>query len=486
MFEISDFLFDPQAPMLFNSALFFALFIGFLAIYALIYQRRVLVFAWVLGFSWYFYYKSSGVFLSLFLMTLLKDYALALWIDQLKTRAARLSVLWFSILSSLGVLFYFKYTNFFLMNLGELISQRFDPLELVLPIGISFYTFQSISYISDVYLRKVPVSRNLAHYAFYMSFFPHMVAGPIVKANHFLPQLRAKFTIRHEWVWMGFLMIVSGLFKKAVVADYIAQYNDLVFADPSKYTAWECLLAIYGYALQIYCDFSGYSDMAIGIAWVLGFDLGINFLHPYRALNLTDFWRRWHISLSSWLREYLYIPLGGNRCGKVRTYLHLFVTMLLGGLWHGASWNFILWGAAHGGGLAVHKFFDSMSISKTLRKVPGWSVFAWILTFHFVVLLWVYFRAGSFESANLLLSQLWNTSWDVAYLMQFAEIRYMWIALFVLGLAPHFLSDDLRSAFQRLFIDGPWIWKFAVFLIVVQLVLQFRNENVQPFIYFQF
>lgn len=486
MFELRDFLFDPSSPMLFNSALFFALFVIFGAVYALVFERRALVFAWVLGFSWFFYYKSSGIYLGLFLLTLLKDYLLALWVHRLQSRPARLGVLWFSIISSLGVLFYFKYTNFILLNIAQLITAKFDPLELILPIGISFYTFQSISYISDVYLGRVAVARNLAHYAFYMSFFPHMVAGPIVKANHFLPQLRAKFQIRYDWVWSGFLLILCGLFKKAVVADYVAQYPDLVFADPSKYSAWECTMAIYGYALQIYCDFSGYSDMAIGIARVLGFDLGRNFDHPYKALNLTDFWRRWHISLSSWLREYLYIPLGGNRRGKFRTYVHLFVTMLLGGLWHGASWNFILWGAAHGGGLAVHKFFDGTPLATWLRQFNWWKYVAWALTFHFVILMWVYFRAPSFEHANLLLSQLWSRSWDLAYLWQFAEIREVWVLLFVLGFWPHFWSDEFRGAADRLFVDMPWVLKWLAFMLVVQLVLQLRNENVQPFIYFQF
>lgn len=486
MFELSDFFYNPSAPMLFNSALFFALFVVFGAVYALIFERRALVFTWVLGFSWYFYYKSSGLFLGLFLLTLVKDYVLALYLARLQSRRARLSLLWLSILSSLGVLFYFKYTNFLILNFAQLMGQKFDPLELVLPIGISFYTFQSISYLSDVYLGRVEVSRNLAHYAFYMSFFPHMVAGPIVKANHFLPQLRAKFQIRPDWVWSGFWLILCGLFKKAVVADYIAQYPDLVFADPSHYTAWECLLAIYGYALQIYCDFSGYSDMAIGIARVLGFDLGRNFEHPYRALNLTDFWRRWHISLSSWLREYLYIPLGGNRKGKLRTYVHLFVTMLLGGLWHGASWNFVLWGGAHGLGLAVHKLFDGSSIAPTVRRIPYWNFWAWLLNFHVVVFLWVFFRAASWDQALQLLGQLFDSSWSLAYLIQLIQVREMWLALLLLGFAPHFMPAAWKERGEKLFVQGPWLFKWLAFMIVVQLVLQFRDENVQPFIYFQF
>ena len=249
-------------------------------------------------------------------------------------------------------------------------------------------------------------TENWLEYAFFLSFFPALVAGPIVRADYFIPQIKENHRATKDEVWMGMWLIILGVIKKALLADYISQYNDLVFQMPGSYTGFESLMAVIGYTMQIYCDFSGYSDMAMGIALIMGYKLCANFDFPYKSTNLTEFWRRWHISLSSWLRDYVYIPLGGNRKGTFRTYLNNFLTMLIGGLWHGASWKFVFWGGMHGLGLAVHKLFKPL-----LDKVPNnWAVksVSWLLTMLCVAFLWVFFRADSWADAWLIVKNIFT------------------------------------------------------------------------------
>lgn len=250
-----------------------------------------------------------------------------------------------SLLINLGLLCYFKYTNFLCGFFASLTGGTFTAMDIFLPVGISFFTFQSLSYTIDVYRKEITPLTNLLDYAFYVSFFPQLVAGPIVRARDFIPQIRCPLFVSKEMFGKGIFLIVSGLFKKAVISDYISiNFVERIFDNPTLYSGVENLMGVYGYALQIYCDFSGYSDMAIGIALLLGFHFNMNFDSPYKSASITEFWRRWHISLSSWLRDYLYISLGGNRKGKIRQYANLIITMFLGGLWHGASWNFVFGG----------------------------------------------------------------------------------------------------------------------------------------------
>ena len=330
--------YDPTAPMIFSSGLFWVLFILFIPVYAMLKRSRWQMIVFVVLFSLYFYYKSSGLFFLMLLGTSLVDWLVSRWMAKLRGQRARLALMWTSIVLSLSILGYFKYANFFLWNWNAMVGANFQPLDIILPVGISFYTFQSISYVVDVYKRKIGPTRTWLEYLFFLSFFPALVAGPIVRADYFLPQLEKNKSATTAEIWGGLWLIIIGIFKKAIVADYISQYNDLIFNDPSLYTGVQTLMGVLGYTMQIYCDFSGYSDMAIGIALIMGFKLGLNFDSPYQSRNLTEFWRRWHISLSSWLRDYLYIPLGGNRKGTFRTYLNNFLTMLIGGLWHGAAW----------------------------------------------------------------------------------------------------------------------------------------------------
>src|SRR5579859_2444898 len=350
-------------PLLFNSGLFLFLFTGFYGIYILLAKtdRPKLIF--VVLFSLYFYYKSSGFYFLLLVASIFVDFFLARWIGRARKYWKRLSLLVISLSSNLGMLAYYKYGNLIHEMFSAMAGIEFVPLDIFLPVGISFFTFQSLSYTIDVYRRKLQPLGNFLDYAFFVSFFPQLVAGPIIRAADFLPQIHRPAFVSREMFGRAVFLICSGLFKKAVISDYISlNFVDRVFEAPALYTGLENLFGVYGYALQIYCDFSGYSDMAIGIALLLGFRFKENFDSPYQSRNITEFWRRWHISLSTWLKDYLYISLGGSRKGKVRTYANLMLTMLLGGLWHGASLKFVLWGGLHGAALAVHKYVGEMKI----------------------------------------------------------------------------------------------------------------------------
>ncbi len=473
----------PDAPMIFSSALFWCLFIVVMPLYAMIKRSRTQMVLFVVAFSLYFYYKSSGLFFLLLVGTSLVDWTLSRLLVKLISIAARRLCVAVSIITSLSVLVYFKYANFFLWNWNQMVEGNFQPLDIILPVGISFYTFQSISYIVDVYKGKVEPTARWIDYIFFLSFFPALVAGPIVRADYFLPQLRNNHPPLKAEIYWGFWLIIVGILKKAIIADYICQYNDLIFAEPTGYTGFESLMGAIGYTVQIYCDFSGYSDMAIGIALIMGFRLGINFNFPYKSRNLTDFWRRWHISLSSWLRDYLYIPLGGNRKGTLRTYINNFLTMLIGGLWHGAAWKFVFWGAMHGVGLAVHK-----ACHPWLKRIPDtWPVKAvsWSLTMLYVSMLWVFFRANDWSDAWLIIHNIF-TNFQSATIMPFFQARATWAIMMGIIIVTHALPTRWVSAIGRGFVRSNWIIKLVVFIVTVQLVIEFMSAEVMPFIYFQF
>ncbi|MCR4810733.1 MAG: MBOAT family protein, partial [Prevotella sp.] len=365
--------YNPEEPMIFSSGLFLMLFLGFTFCYMLMQHTRTLRLLFVTAFSYYFYYKSSGFYFFLLAVVTLSDYLIAQRIATIKAGEGQIVnsqssnskwsnsqlkwLVFLSLLIDLGLLAYFKYTNFFAGMWSQMVGSNFQPWDIFLPVGISFFTFQSMSYVIDVYRGDLKPLPSLLDYAFYVSFFPQLVAGPIVRARDFAPQIRKPLEVTNDMFARGVFFIAIGLFKKAVISDYISlNFVDRIFDNPSLYTGVENLLGAYGYAMQIYCDFSGYSDMAIGIALLLGFRFPLNFNAPYTSQSITDFWRRWHISLSSWIRDYIYISLGGNRKGKVRQYINLIITMLLGGLWHGASLNFVAWGGMHGVALAIHKW----------------------------------------------------------------------------------------------------------------------------------
>ena len=475
--------YDPQSPMIFSSGTFWALFLVFMPIYALLKRSRMKMVLYVVAFSLYFYYKSSGIFFLLIIATSVIDYLLSLLLARREKEWQRKLCVLLSVTVSLGVLGYFKYANFLLNSWSHIVGTNFQPLDIILPVGISFYTFQSISYIVDVYRRRIEPTDSWLEYIFFLSFFPALVAGPIVRADHFLPQIKENRIPKRSEVWMGFWLILLGIVKKALLADYIAQYNDIVFTTPETYTGFENLMAMLGYTMQIYCDFSGYSDMAIGIALIMGFRLPQNFNLPYKSQNVTEFWHRWHISLSSWLRDYLYIPLGGNRKGKVRTYLNNFTTMLIGGLWHGASWKFVAWGGFHGVALILHK--ASMPL---LSRIPDTRIVkfvSWFITLCFVIFTMTIFRINVLGDLWVMLHNVF-TNFHLDYLPVFVDVRLTWCIFMLILIISHAMPDGWWQRLGEHFVRWPWIVKLLIFVVVVQLVLQFRSEDVAPFIYFQF
>lgn len=475
--------YDPQSPMIFSSGTFWALFLLFMPIYALLKRSRMKMVLYVVAFSLYFYYKSSGIFFLLIIATSIIDYLLSLLLARREKEWQRKLCVLLSVCISLGVLGYFKYANFIMASWADIVGSNFQPLDIILPVGISFYTFQSISYIVDVYRRRIEPTDSWLEYIFFLSFFPALVAGPIVRADHFLPQIKANRVPERSEVWMGFWLILLGIIKKALLADYIAQYNDIVFTTPETYTGFENLMAMFGYTMQIYCDFSGYSDMAIGIALIMGFTLPQNFNLPYKSQNVTEFWRRWHISLSSWLRDYLYIPLGGNRKGKVRTYVNNFITMLIGGLWHGASWKFVAWGGLHGVALITHKASQPL-----LSRIPDTRIVkfvSWLVTICFVIFTMAIFRVNVLGDLWVMLENIF-TNFHLDYLPVFVDVRLTWCIFMLVLIVSHAVPDGWWQRLGERFVEWPWIVKLIIFVVVVQLVLQFRSEDVAPFIYFQF
>lgn len=311
---LEAFKYNPDAPMIFSSGIFLWLFAAFMVIYTLLQHRNTARILFVALFSYYFYYKSSGTYFFLLAIVTVTDFVIAWLMDRTDVRWKRKLWVILSVSVNLGLLCYFKYTNFLGGVIASLMGGEFTALDIFLPVGISFFTFQSLSYTIDVYRREIKPLTSLLDYAFYVSFFPQLVAGPIVRARDFIPQIRKPLYVSQEMFGRGIFLIVAGLFKKAVISDYISvNFVERIFDNPTLYSGVENLMGLYGYALQIYCDFSGYSDMAIGIALLLGFHFNLNFNSPYKSASITEFWRRWHISLSSWLRDYLYISLGGDR-----------------------------------------------------------------------------------------------------------------------------------------------------------------------------
>ncbi|MEM6764732.1 MAG: MBOAT family O-acyltransferase [Bacteroidota bacterium] len=522
--------YNPQEPLLFTSETFLYLFIIFLGIYILLGRIQNLRILYVVAFSYYFYYKSSGWFFLLLIVSTLIDFALGKLIYKTDHPGTRKALLFASVLANLGMLAYFKYTNFFINSLNATTFFSLSEVDIFLPIGISFFTFQTMSYTIDIYRRKLTPVQSLMDFAFFVSFFPQLVAGPIVRAADFLPQINKRLLITTEDIGKAILLICSGLFKKAVISDYIGiNYVDRVFDNPTLYSGFENLIATYGYAMQIYCDFSGYSDIAIGLGLLMGFKLPVNFLKPYQARSLQDFWRRWHISLSTWLRDYLYISLGGNKKGLIFTYRNLFITMLLGGLWHGSNWKFVIWGGLHGIGLATERmishtraymrlkvpdldthitlnYLESRSVLKRLvgglyataggfywstrnGMEPALAIFrlpiSHIFTFHFVCLCWIYFRADSFQTAHLMIDQIRNMSFDFNLGEIFSAYRNVYLMI-ALGYLLHFIPINWQVILERGFTRAPLVLKSLVLAGIFWLVFQIRSADIQPFIYFQF
>jgi len=545
------FSFDPEHPLIFTRLFFWGFFAVVLLGYAAVYQRIQWRTIYLLAASFFFYYKTSGVFLLLLVFTILSDY---FWGNRIARSSSARSKRWYltcSVVLNLFLLCYFKYAYFFAENISLVtgtdvhffnhfahftntwLGTGFDVDKLILPIGISFFTFQSLSYTIDMYRGRIQPVKNVLDYGFFVCFFPHLVAGPIVKAHDFLDQIYKKYTLTRLEFGMALFWILNGLAKK-FMADYVGvNFVDRVFESPGYYSGLEVALGVFGYSIQIYCDFSGYTDIAIGIALLLGFRLKTNFNSPYKAESTSEFWKRWHISLSSWLKEYLYIPLGGNRKGTIGSYvvmallcfvivllsnslellwkfcavalllvilsrmfpafrhsvntnINILLTMLLGGLWHGSSWMFMIWGGLNGLGLMVHKGWQRLHPFSDRITTSWWyRTMAISVTLIFISFTRIWFRGESMETVNTLLDRLWNhfggnLIFDV--LSGYAPVMIVIAA----GYLIHWLPEPFKVRYRTWFASRPLPAMAGLTVVVVFLIYQAVSSDMQPFIYFQF
>ncbi|MCQ2252281.1 MAG: hypothetical protein MJZ61_02395 [Bacteroidales bacterium] len=486
------FLFDPKRPLLFTQFFFWGFFFVVMAFYTMVYKRIAMRNIYLLLVSLFFYYKTGGVFVALLIFTVVSIYYITNWLHKTPDGMGRKCILAFGIVVNLLILFYFKYTafivdsingicgssfkvvNYFSLATNSMFGTNFVTDKIVLPVGISFFTFQAISYCVDVYRRQIEPVKNVLDFGFYVSFFPQLVAGPIVRASEFIPQIYQPYSLNRQEFGMAIFMILKGLIKKIFISDYISiNFIDRVFDSPGKYSGFETLMSLYGYSLQVYTDFSGYTDIAIGLALLMGFKLSINFNSPYKAKSTAEFWHRWHISLSTWLKDYLYIPIGGNRNGSFGGYMcwvvillvfimlsasvtvaivlgsfmavmivlcmifpnfkHTMVTMmnnqitmLLGGLWHGSSWMFVIWGGYNGFGLVVYKLWKSET-----------QIFRWIILLLCNLAAWITYHLGYWSNPNgVVLWVMADAVWIYAYLVwmiKISETRTYDILKYVLG-----------------------------------------------------
>ncbi len=566
------FLYNPEKPLIFTRFYFWAFFAIVLTIYSFVYKNnnRSLRSGYIFLVSLFFYYKSSGLFFFILLFSTLTDYYIGKAIyDSNKLLIKRLLIA-LSLIINLSLLVYFKYAYFITTSINEMLhldlevvnymalwaneatGSHFDIDRILLPVGISFYTFQTISYSIDVYRNDVKPVNNLIDFGFYVSFFPQLVAGPIVRAAQFIPQMYQDYKLSSAEFGLALFWIMKGLVKKIFIGDYIAvNFIDRIFSAPLSYSGFENLMALFGYSLQVYMDFAGYTDVAIGVALLLGFRLPKNFNSPYKAQNVGDFWKRWHISLSTWLKDYLYIPMGGNRGGSVFTYImltiillfitlligiwwifpifygtgiiiafimqknknfakavntniNLMLTMVIGGLWHGASWQFIIWGGLNGLGLIVYKFWRKISPWENSNKRIAivWKI---AITFSFITFTRVFFRSESMEIVNGMLNQIgllipsladitniFSNFDSVVFIQQWALIPeillgYKWVFIVMLiGFVFHWLPYSLKDNYRNWYINLNFYLKALVFAIVIFIVYQSISSEMVAFIYFQF
>lgn len=536
-------------PIIFTQLYFWGFFAVVLFFYSLIYKKNNLRTYYLLLVSFFFYYKTSGVFLILLLFTIFSDYNWAKLIDKSISPTHKKIYLTCSLVLNLLLLCYFKYAYFFTESINQLagtdvhffnyftqFSNTFlgttDPLDkLILPVGISFFTFQSISYTMDVYRGKTQVVKSVFDYGFFVCFFPHLVAGPIVKAHEFLYQIYQPYNLKRKEFGYAVFWILNGLGKK-ILADYIAvNYVDRIFDNPTFYSGVETVFGIFGYSLQIYADFSGYTDIAIGIALLLGYRLKTNFKSPYKAQDVSEFWKRWHISLSSWLKEYLYIPLGGNKTGTIGSYIciaflsivlilltgkiwllyllltlavilfiiarfiptvknsintnvNLLVTMLLGGFWHGSSWLFIIWGGLNGLGLVIHKLWLKISPFKNSRSIIVKSICIF-LTLSFISFTRIFFRSDTLETVNTLFDRM-NNHFGLSLTFGIIKGYSAVFMVILIGYIIHWIPERYKTVYREKFSELSYPIMGIITVVLVFLMYQLVSSEMQPFIYFQF
>ena len=488
--------------MLFNTPEFIVFFISILVIISCIKFRRF-QHLFLVGSSYFFFYFSNNFLISLLIYSTLLDFYLGKAIFNSKNKRTKKLLLITSLAGNLGLLGFFKYANFMIDEVNSIITyfgfSQIDYLEIILPIGISFYTFQTISYTVDIYRGKLTPSTSFWEFALFVSFFPQLVAGPILRASHFLPQLREKLskdgltsklrtiTIHHSALRFGVTLMAIGFFKKMFFADNISPMVNEIFSAPVGLESFTIIIGAIGFGVQIYCDFSGYSDIAIGAAAILGFHIPANFNKPYFATSPIDFWRRWHISLSTWLRDYLYIPLGGNKKRHSRTYVNLFTVMIIGGLWHGASWNFLIWGALHGGYLAIYKIitkkFPSLKDNQSLKS-KKMKIVSILTTQYFVFLAWLAFRVEDIDALQYVLYKYIVLDFATDATIEMMAHNKLPLLLIVGFFILNYISykNNLTKIISELKIRY-WV---LILLGIMTLILLFYDPFPEEFIYFRF
>jgi D-alanyl-lipoteichoic acid acyltransferase DltB (MBOAT superfamily) len=542
--------YQENSPLLFTQRYFWVFFALVMGGYSLVYKHTARRNVFLFAVSLFFYYKTSGFYFIILLFSTVVDFVIGWAIYTNKVKWQRQALVALSILVNLMVLGYFKYAYFvvdFLHDLtgieltvinsfalwtNQAVGTNFVFEKILLPVGISFFTFQTISYSVDIYRGHVKPVKNILDFGFYVSFFPQLVAGPIVRASEFIPQLHQPYQLSKQRAGLAVFWILNGLLKKLFLADYLAvQFIDRVFDNPQLYSGFETMSALFGYSLQVYADFSGYTDVAIGIAMLLGFTLPKNFNSPYKASSVADFWRRWHLSLSTWLRDYLYIPLGGNRKGSIASYLIVFIffvmialvagnplltlilsgvfalgsfamryspvvakwintninlmlTMILGGLWHGASWNFVTWGTLNGIGLVVYKNWKKVSPWADKKKWYNRAI-GLLLTLSFITFTRAWFRAPTWDGAIELLTKITN-DFGMDTVAGVITGNWKFFTVMLLGYMIHWIPSRYKTQMQDKVAHAP-VWILYMLVIVSTLVIyQILSAEVQPFIYFAF
>ncbi|MBZ0265317.1 MBOAT family protein [bacterium] len=472
--------------MLFNSFTFLLFFLITYSLYIVLRKHLKGQNILLLVASYVFYGYWDWRFLSLIILSTIIDYFVGLNLDKSSINKHRKILLTISVLANLSILSFFKYFNFFAESFSEILallgmSASYSTLKIVLPVGISFYTFQTMSYTIDIYRKKLKPIRDFSDFALFVSFFPQLVAGPIERASNLLPQIIKPRTITLQHIHSGIFLILWGFFKKVIIADNLALVANNIFNNYSDYTGLGLFVGVLAFTFQIYGDFSGYSDIARGISRLLGFELMLNFRLPYFAVNPSDFWLRWHISLSSWLRDYLYIPLGGSRGGSGNTYRNLMLTMLLGGLWHGAAWNFVIWGAYHGAILVIYRLLER---GRELPvKADGSVDRAWLaikITFMFILTMigWILFRAHSYEQIMYFMTNMF--SFEVSAIPSLLKVGRFILPLVIIQILQHRTKDlliitKMKPVFLGLF-----------YLVILFSLCVFSIRESVEFIYFQF
>lgn len=482
--------------MLFNSIDFAIFFPIIFFLYWLVSDKIVLRNALILMASYVFYGWWDWRFLLLIIISSIVDFYVGKAIFKNKEQGKRKRLLLVSLLVNLGFLVYFKYSNFFIETFVDsfrLFGKELEvtTLNIILPVGISFYTFQTLSYTIDIYRRKIePTKDRLAFFTF-VAFFPQLVAGPIERASRLLPQFLRLNKFNYNQVKSGLLLMAFGLFKKMVIADRAAVLVNQVYNNPGDFQGFEIIIATILFAFQIYCDFSGYSDIAIGAARTMGFDLMKNFDSPYFSLSITDFWRRWHISLSTWFRDYVYIPLGGSREGQYKTYANLFIVFLVSGLWHGAAMTFIIWGAIHGAFIVIEKSLSKVRTKIFESKMLLNYTLAIPFTFFIVCFAWIFFRANSLGEAMIVIdnsTKIEGFTWENFYLIGLDEREFMVLGVAILFLLIKEVIDRYDTWIDKLSTSN-FLIRWSVYVILALGIIyygQYGDESAAEFIYFQF